>query len=152
MNYLNNKNYPRGIRNNNPGNLVYTAINWQGKIPFAQNQDENKRFEQFTEMKYGIRAMMRDIINDIKKGKNTITSFIHEYAPKFENNTGNYITVVSKLSGIGVNEDIELTEKNIIGLCKAMVIMENGTTNAKLVTDQNYNDAVSILGIELKKK
>ena len=152
MNYLNNINFSRGIRNNNPGNLIYTNIKWEGKIPYAQNKDENKHFEQFVEMKYGIRAMMKDIINDIKKGENTIVRFIHEYAPKFENNTSNYINVVSKLSGIGINETIELTEKNIIGLCKAMVIMENGTANAKLITEQNYNDAISILGIELKKK
>lgn len=153
MSYLNNLSVSRGIRNHNPGNLVYTPNNaWLGKIPYAQNKDANKHFEQFTEMKFGVRAMMRDIISDIKKGKNTIATFIHEYAPKFENNTSNYITVVSKLSGIAPNAVIDLTEKNIIGLCKAMVIMENGTTAAKYVTDADYSAAVAILGIELKKK
>lgn len=152
MSYLNNPNYPRGIRNHNPGNLVVTNLPWQGKIPLAQNRDDNKHFEQFTEMKFGVRAMMRDIINDIKKGKNTIASFIHEYAPQFENNTSNYIAVVSKLSGIKANQVIDLTEKNIIGLCKAMIIMENGANYAKYVTEADYKGAVAILGIDLKKK
>ena len=150
MNYLNNKSFSRGIRNNNPGNLVITTIAWEGKIPVTQNKDGH--FEQFIEMKYGVRAMMRDIINDIKKGKNTITTFIHEYAPKFENNTGNYIDVVSRLSGIKANEVIDLTEANIIGLCKAMITMENGSVNARYVTEADYKNAIAILGIDLKKK
>ena len=35
--YLNNSALPRGLRNNNPGNLVQTSIAWLGKVPLSQN-------------------------------------------------------------------------------------------------------------------
>lgn len=149
-NYLNNPNVPRGIRNNNPGNLIRTKDNWEGKIPFSQSKDT--RFEQFKEMRYGIRAMMKDIIGDIKEGSDTVSKLIHEYAPTFENNTTGYIATVTKMIGIGLTSKIDLSEETIIGLCKAIVFVENGSSFASYVTDQDYKDAVAILGIPLKKK
>ena len=54
--YLNRTDLPRGIRNNNPGNLIYTTIAWEGKISYANNRDWSgtptnivKKFEQFKE-------------------------------------------------------------------------------------------------------
>ena len=37
--FLGRKELTRGIRNNNPGNLVLTNIAWQGKIPNSQNTE-----------------------------------------------------------------------------------------------------------------
>ena len=34
-------NAPRGIRNNNPGNLIFTNIKWNGKLPKEQNKSYN---------------------------------------------------------------------------------------------------------------
>lgn len=90
-------NAPRAIRNNNPGNLVYTNIKWQGKIPKHQNKD--RRFEMFIAPEYGIRAMIKDLKHDIEKGNNTVPTLIEEYSPRFENNTDDYIkTVCNDLS------------------------------------------------------
>lgn len=149
-NYLNNQNVPRGIRNNNPGNLIRTSIAWNGKIPFAQSIDTH--FEQFTEMKYGIRAMMLDLISDIKKGKTTVSLLINEYAPSIENNTNAYIATVEKILGFGVGQMLDLSETTIKNLCKAMITVENGGAFAKYVTEKDYNDALAILGVPLKKK
>ena len=77
--YLQNQSAPRGIRNNNPGNLVRTKIKWVGKIPFAESTDQ--KFEQFRSVEYGIRAMAADLLNDIDKGKNTIQKIVYEFAP-----------------------------------------------------------------------
>ena len=150
MNYLNNPNVPRGIRNNNPGNLVRTGLDWLGKIPFSKSKDTH--FEQFTEMKYGIRAMMRDILNDIKKGNNTIAKLIAIYAPSFENNTTAYINTVSNAINIAPNVVLDLSEETLVLLCKAIVLVENGATFSKYITNKDYQDAIAILGIPLKKK
>lgn len=83
---------PRGIRNNNPGNLIYTSIKWNGKLPKEQNKD--RRFEMFISPVYGVRAMIKDLKNDIEKGKSTVPELIEEYAPRFENNTESYINTV----------------------------------------------------------
>lgn len=146
MNYLNNPNYTRGIRNNNPGNLVRSANNWQGKIPYSNSLDAH--FEQFVSMKYGIRAMMRDIISDYSKGKTTVTALISEFAPAFENNTAAYINSV--VTGIGANIIGELTKEKLILICKAIVKVENGA-DAKYISSQDYEAAYNILGIKLKQ-
>ncbi len=152
-NYLNDDSLPRGIRNNNPGNIVYSsANNWQGKVPYADNQDSNKHFEQFVEMKYGVRALMRLLIHDINAGKNTAATLISSYAPSFENNTGAYINSVISIIGFGIYEVLDLSEETIVGLCHAIITVENGASFLDYVTDQDFSDALAILGITLKKK
>ena len=152
-NYLNDQPLPRGIRNNNPGNIVYSsANNWQGKVSYADNQDENKHFEQFIEMKYGVRALMRLLINDINAGKNTAQSLISSYAPNFENNTGAYINTVVNIIGFGITELLDLSEETIVSLCHAIITVEDGPSYLSYVTDQDFSDALAILGIPLKKK
>jgi hypothetical protein len=147
--YLNRNDLPRGIRNNNPGNLVRSNNAWLGKIPYSQSTDI--KFEQFIELRYGIRALMRDIYSDYtKKNKKTVIEIISEFAPSFENNTEAYINTVVKM--IGSNVIGELTQDKMISLCKAIVLVENGSKYMKYITDKDYNDALSILGITLKKK
>lgn len=146
--YLNNSSLPRGFRNNNPGNLIRTSIAWEGKIPHAQNTDS--RFEQFKELRWGIRALYRDIISDYKKGLTTVTALISEFAPAFENNTAAYIGNV--ISSVGGDFIPELTEQKLVLIAKAIVRVENGSQYVQLASDKDYNDALAILGITLKKK
>lgn len=128
----------RGIRNNNPGNLVKTKDAWKGKVPHANNTDG--RFEQFISPEYGIRAMFIDIKGDINKRKqNTIRKLITSYAPKFENNTAAYIAVVSK--AIGKGADTVLTANDYFPLIKAIIQHENGV--------QPYSDEVIQKGMLL---
>jgi hypothetical protein len=152
--YLGQSNLPRGLRNNNPGNLVKTSIPWEGKIPHSKNTDS--RFEQFIEIRYGIRAKMRDVINDIHKGKNTIEKLIHEFAPAFENNTVAYIASVANALGISPKFVItSISEDFLIDLCKAISTVENGKQFDGYITDADYKDAIAILGktvIPVKKK
>lgn len=129
----------RGIRNNNPGNLVKSKANaWKGKIPLSQNTDS--RFEQFTAPEWGIRAMFIDVKGDItKRGQNTIKKLISSYAPKFENNTAAYIAVVSK--AIGKSADALLTDSDYLPLMKAIIKHENGVNP--------YSDELIIKGMAL---
>lgn len=148
-NYLNRTDLPRGLRNNNPGNLVRSNNAWKGKIPY--NQSTDSRFEQFIELRYGIRALMRDIYSDFtRKNKKTVIEIISEFAPSFENNTQAYINTVIKI--IGSNIIGELTQEKMIALCKAIILVENGSSYSKYVSDKDYQDAISILDISLKKK
>lgn len=146
--YLNNTSLPRGLRNNNPGNLVRTSIAWQGKIPHSQNTDSY--FEQFTHLPFGIRALMRDLISDYKKGSDTVVKLITEFAPTFENNTAAYINTVANVAGIPANQPINgLTKPILIGLCKAIVLVEIGAAYQSYVTNSDYEEAFSMLGVAL---
>lgn len=82
---------PRGLRNNNPGNIRITKDKWQGLSP-VQNDSS---FFQFTEIKWGYRALIRTLQNYRRKhGCQTIADFIRRWAPECENNTSGYITRV----------------------------------------------------------
>ena len=154
--FLNTENLPRGLRNNNVGNIIKTKLDWLGKVPHAYNTD--KRFEQFIELKYGIRALFRDILNDVKKGQNTIYKLISSYAPPSENNTIAYISSVSKATGLAPHTKIKALDKTmLIALAKSITHIENfGGQNLKysaLVKDSDYEEAFAILNdTEVKKK
>jgi hypothetical protein len=143
--YLGRTDLTRGLRNNNPGNLIKTNIKWQGEV--ANNTDGH--FEQFVELRWGIRAMMRDIINDISEGTDTLTALINEYAPSSENDTASYIGFVSGLTGIGPDVRIQLTKPVVQSIVRAKIIMENGWSASDKVTDKDLADAFDILGVNL---
>lgn len=69
ISFLHKPNLSRGLRNNNPGNLILTSIGWDGKIPNAQNTDGT--FEQFTSANYGIRAN----VSTGAKGVSTVVKY-----------------------------------------------------------------------------
>ena len=142
--FLNQANLVRGLRNNNPGNLVRTSDAWQGKIPFPQSKD--LKFEQFKELKFGIRAMLKDLIHDIKKGKNTVSLLIHEYAPSFENDTADYINKVSKSLGVTPNQKLTRIDGEFLTLlARAIMKVELGKEHVK-VLDSDIREALAILG------
>lgn len=149
--FLGRSDLPRGLRNNNPGNLVRTSIAWQGKIPHAQNTDT--RFEQFRTLQMGIRAMIIDVAGDIvNKNLNTITKLTHAYAPPFENDTTVYIDRVSKATGIPKDAPIPHTKDAIVKIIKAKIDVENGTQHGALVTTTDISNAFDLISDSLKKK
>lgn len=84
-------NLPRGLRNNNPGNIRVTKDKWQG----LRAEQTDKSFFQFTEMRWGYRALLRTLQNYRKiYNCRTIADFINRWAPPVENNTSGYITRV----------------------------------------------------------
>jgi hypothetical protein len=141
--FLNNHKV-RGLRNNNPGNLKLTSIEWQGKIPKAKNTD--KVFEQFTNVSFGLRAMLKDLINDISKGKNTVKKLISEYAPSTENNTTTYINSVCKSIGVKENDKITTVNRKFLSLlARAILRVELGKSNIE-ITESDIGEAIDILG------
>ena len=155
-NYLNDATKPRGIRNNNPGNLRRLGAKagvpqlWNGEIPYAQSKDAS--FSQFSEMKFGVRAMMKDIYGDYNRGLKTVQSLIGNYAPPNENNTIAYIANVAKNLGTAATTVFELTEESMLILCKAIVAVENGASAASYVSDKDYTDGLALAKLGLKKK
>lgn len=144
--------YTRGIRNNNPGNLRYTAIPWQGKLSYAANKDWSgtptnivKEFEQFSNMAYGVRAMAIDITGDVAESNYSLAQLIYEYAPPSENNTALYIQQVKQNAGIAdANAPLKFTFLSLSEVIRAMIIMENGADGAR-VTNQDIVDGINMM-------
>jgi hypothetical protein len=134
MDFRNNpKATARGLRNNNPFNLVKTSIQWQGKV-----KGTDSRFETFATVQQGIRAGVLDIVGDIgNKRLDTINKLITVYAPRFENDTNAYINYVSKVAGVDANEKLLVNNKIDFGLLAKLVTgiinKENGPDQAKLI-------------------
>ena len=114
---------PRGIRNNNPLN-IRVGNNWKGEV--ANPSDHT--FEQFTEMKWGVRAAFIVLRNYIQRHKlNTIRKIIPRWAPANENNTLAYIATVSQRANIKPDEVINVDNTcQMIALLLAMCYVENG--------------------------
>ena len=144
--YLNKAGLPLGLRNNNPGNLRLTNIAWQGKIPNVENT--GKGYEQFVNVHYGLRAMLKDLINDINKGKNTIKLLISEYAPKSDNNdTDAYIESVSTTLGVSPAEKLtQINSTFLLRLSRAILKVELGQKYHNLITDSDIVKSITLLG------
>ena len=114
---------PRGIRNNNPLNLR-VGNNWKGEV----SQPTDHTFEQFTEMKWGVRAAFVVLRYYIQRHKcNTIRKIISRWAPANENNTQAYIATVSQRANIKPDEVINVDNTcQMIALLLAMCYVENG--------------------------
>ncbi len=84
---------PRGLRNNNPGNLRRTTDPWQG---LAETQTDLEFFV-FKSPVYGIRALARVLIAyQDDHNLRTIRQIIGRWAPVSENDTVAYIRAVSE--------------------------------------------------------
>ena len=58
-------NLPRGLRNNNPGNIRINGDLFQGEV----RPSKDKSFKQFTTLAYGYRAMFKILSNYFKNYK-----------------------------------------------------------------------------------
>ena len=115
---------PRGLRNNNPGNIRITKDKWKGLRPVQ----EDKEFFQFTEMKWGYRALIRTLQNYRRRhGCQTIADFIRRWAPSTENNTGGYISRVCKEMQVPTTYVPDVEDKTTMCACAAAISqVENG--------------------------
>lgn len=130
-------NLPRGIRNNNAGNLENNGIDWVGLSPVQTDS----RFYQFTEPKYGIRALARVLKNyQNLHGINTVQGIINRWAPQHENNTGSYVAHVSSVLGVQKDQPINI-EAYLVPLTEAIILHENGV--------QPYSMAEIVEGVSL---
>jgi len=132
-------NYPRGIRNNNPGNLRPTKDKWQGQVGVIDN------FMVFSDIVYGTRALGTDLTNKFYRGLNTIRKIIDVYAPPTENNTAAYISAVSNSLNIGADTPITNWSKDFLAKFMRAVIMHENGEQGLLVTDQEIVQGIGIM-------
>lgn len=115
---------PRGLRNNNPGNIRNNNIAYQGEV----QPSRDKSFKQFRTMAHGYRAMFVVLHTYQRKhGLNTIEAMITRYAPASENHTRAYIDSVAEWSGVQSTVRITTTNAEImVPIVAAMSRVENG--------------------------
>lgn len=113
---------PRGIRNNNPGNIE--------DGPFARSlpgyAGSDGRFAIFNDLSSGEGAQTRLLGSYVQRGFDTPAEIINRWAPPSDNNpTGAYISYVARRAGIGPNDRV--TADKIPLIAQAIREFENGS-------------------------
>jgi hypothetical protein len=111
---------PRGIRNNNPGNIRFGKFAQQAG---ATGRDD-KGFAVFQSMEDGIKAAVKLLEGYVSKGYDTVRSIINRWAPPGENNTSAYVDAVAKK--LGISADAKLSGDQLGGVANAIFQHENG--------------------------
>lgn len=123
---------PRGIRNNNPGNIRWGDA-WQGLVPPAQRTDPD--FCQFIAPAWGIRAIAITLITYQDKRRapdgspiDSVREVIERWAPAVENNTAAYVQAVASALSVGPDDTTVNVHDyaTLLALVKAIIRHENG--------------------------
>ena len=118
---MRNNNLPRGLRNNNPGNIRRNSDVFQG-----EKTSSDKEFKQFKSMAYGYRAIFKILSNYYRNYKlDTIRKIIGRWAPENENDTDAYIK--ADYAGIPADDPININDREqMIRIVAGMSKVENG--------------------------
>lgn len=134
---------PRGLRNNNPGNIRKNSDLFQGEV----RPSPDREFKRFATMAYGYRAMFRILDNYVRRYRlDTVRKIISRWAPESENDTKAYISTVCRLSGLTEESRVDPDNMEVMcGIVSAMSRVENGVpavrsdveTGWRLLHEQN---------------
>ncbi|GAB1368848.1 hypothetical protein MASR1M42_13990 [Azonexus hydrophilus] len=132
---------PRGVRNNNPGNIMKGDKRWQGEV-----QGNDPRYATFATPEAGIRAMGKTLLTyQEKHGLNSVEAIIARWAPATENNTAAYVATVAKEMGVKPDAALNLRDGDTLAkLTRAMIRVENG--------NQPYSDQQIAAGLAAATK
>jgi len=137
--FLNMAGYPRGLRNNNPGNIK-AGDNWQGMIGVSDG------FVQFENIGWGIRALGVDLSTKIRNGYDTIELIIFRYAPPTENETLAYIASVVEFTGLSQTRELTADQNTLKRLIRAIMNVELGSGYSAMITDADINEGLEMMG------
>jgi len=129
---------PRGIRNNNPGNIRHNPVNkWNG----LADPPSDGAFCVFTEAHFGIRALAM-LLRKYQSGHNcnSVREILNRFAPPVENDTGAYVAHAAKQLEVTPDAFIDTKdEQTMLKLIAVIIRHENG--------QQPYTDEQILAGI-----
>lgn len=126
----------KGVRNNNPGNLVASNQGWDGELT------SDGKFSRFDTPEHGIRALAKNMRTyQNKHDLNTVSQMISKFAPPEDHNdTATYIKAVSGMMGVDPEQHIDTGDAGTLTkLVNSIITVENGSNP---YTSQQINDGV----------
>lgn len=115
---------PRGIRNNNPGNIE-SGEDWKG----LRRVRTDPRFAEFQTMEYGIRALAKIMLSyDLVHGIDTVRRIVARFAPSADgNDVSGYVAHVARQMRIHPDQALDMEDRATLEeLVAAIVRHENG--------------------------
>lgn len=140
------KQLPRGVRNNNPGNIEDDGKTpWQGlALPRSDG-----RFLRFVSAPFGVRALARTLIvyQDKRRAPDgsaidTVREIINRWAPPVENDTRAYVAHVAARVGVGPDDPVDMHHQAVLKPLVCAIIAHENAGHA-------YPDAVIDEGLRL---
>lgn len=126
----------RGVRNNNPGNLVASNQGWDGELT------SDGKFSRFDTPEHGIRALAKNMRTyQNKHDLNTVSEMISRFAPPEDHNdTPTYIKAVAGMMGVDPSQRIDTSDiGTLTKLVNGIITVENGSNP---YTNQQISDGV----------
>lgn len=120
MNAAGSGSVPRGVRNNNPGNLRPTGERWQGQT------GDDGGFMRFSTPLHGVRALAVDLTAKHGRGLRSVRQIISVYAPPSENDTDAYVRNVARALGVSPDAVLDFSGPQLEAMMAAIIQMENG--------------------------
>lgn len=137
---------PRGIRLNNAGNIERRNDKWHGMSAIQFDT----RFITFDDPKWGLRAIVRIILNynRVNHAVDTVREIINKWAPTIENDTDAYVKHVCVIACVKADETLNLKDKRTLtGIVKGIVMHENGKSQNEYTywyPETTYAEAVDL--------
>ena len=134
---------PRGIRDNNPGNIVHNGIAWQGALTQAQVEAAggtyDTKFVQFDTPANGIRAIGHVLRSYQARGLSTVDEIIRTYSATDQDA---YVSDVTTALGLdpangGQFQQIDVGA-SLPDIAAAIIEQENGQQPYALSDIQNW--------------
>jgi len=121
----------RGIRNHNPGNIRYIAVNpWRGQI------GNDRGYGIYSSPDLGVRALGKQLEAYARRGLVTVRDIISTWAPpvgrdpvtgkEYTQATDSYIAAVARALGVKPSDPINVTAR-LPELATAIIKHENGS-------------------------
>lgn len=134
---------PRGIRNNNPGNIE--------DGPFARSQPGYKgsdgRFAIYDSPEAGTAAKTALLGSYGRKGINTVEGVVNRWAPPTENDSGSYAQFVSQKLGVDPRAPLDMGDPGTLSrLSAAIAERENGQTAPADLSGMSNEALMAALG------
>ncbi|EDJ5792427.1 hypothetical protein GFE25_06630 [Salmonella enterica] len=126
----------RGVRNNNPGNLVASNQGWDGELT------SDGKFSRFDTPEHGIRALAKNMRTyQNRHDLNTVSQMISKFAPPEDHNdTATYIKAVSGMMDVDPEQHIDTSDAGTLTkLVNSIITVENGSNP---YTSQQISDGV----------
>ncbi|CAB3952688.1 hypothetical protein [Achromobacter piechaudii] len=114
---------PRGIRNNNPGNLNYV-----GQRGATLEGGDKGRFAKWKTAREGLQALANQLRLYGDRGLDSIRKVVNTYAPASENDTQAYVNQLAAFMGIDPDEtfDVKTDPAALAMLMQGIIKHENG--------------------------
>lgn len=117
---------PRGIRNNNPGNIRRNSIQWDGALSqadaIANGMTYDPDFVQFQAPQWGVRAIGHILLSKQARGLSTVDAIIRDYSATDQDA---YVQHVADALGVNPGDPIDV-QSQLPALATAIIQQENG--------------------------